>query len=300
MPAPPRPQPDDEVAAEDATKDATEDATGGGGRLVGRVADVTAFPVKGLGPRVLDRVVLAPGRGVPDDRLWALARADGRYRPGADRPLPKNQFHVLVRDEVLARLRTRLDGTVLTLEDDGAPTLRADLATDQGRAAAGRFVARVLGLADGTTPVVAHEPGLRFTDAAVDGPELMEAVSLLNLASVADLAARAGSPVDPLRFRANVHLDGPAPFAEAGWVGRTLRVGGARLEVVQETGRCAATEVEPGSGRRDLPVPRLLREHYGHARMGVYALVRDGGVVRPGDPVVLEPRAPVAAPSSGA
>nr|WP_276610677.1 MOSC domain-containing protein [Kineococcus siccus] len=111
----------------------------------------------------------------------------------------------------------------------------------------------------------------------------MNAVSFLNLASVRDLAARTATTLDPLRFRANVHLEGLDAFAEADLVGREFSVGAVRFRGVQPTARCAATEVEPGTGRRDLPVPQMLVRTYGSDVMGCYAVVVAGGRLQPGD-----------------
>lgn len=114
---------------------------------------------------------------------------------------------------------------------------------------------------------------------------MMHAISLVNLASVEDLAGRCGKPVDPLRFRANLYFDGWPPFEEFRLVDHDICVGRARLRILKRTSRCAATEVDPQTARRNLPVPRLLMEHYGHADMGVYAEVLEAGSIRPGDAI---------------
>ena len=51
--------------------------------------------------------------------------------------------------------------------------------------------------------------------------------------------------------------------------------------------RCPATQVDLETGERDCDVPRLLREHFGHADLGVHAAVLEGGRVAVGDS--LEP-----------
>jgi uncharacterized protein YcbX len=60
--------------------------------------------------------------------------------------------------------------------------------------------------------------------------------------------------------------------------------------VKQLTGRCAATEVNPGTAQRDLKVPMLLRKHYGHIDMGFYVVVQSPGTLRIGDAVELVER----------
>ena len=114
---------------------------------------------------------------------------------------------------------------------------------------------------------------------------LMNAVSIVNLASVRAFAERIGAPVDPLRFRANIYVDGWPPFSELELGDGEVTIGAVRLKVTMRTKRCAATEVNPVTARRDIPVPRLLVRTYGHPDMGVYADVLTDGTVRPGDAV---------------
>jgi uncharacterized protein YcbX len=160
--------------------------------------------------------------------------------------------------------------------------LTADLGTEEGLADLRAFYARVLDLPPGVEPVVARDEGRRFTDTAHGSDRQMEFVSLVNLASVRDFAGRIGRPVDPLRFRGNVHLEGLPAWHEFALVGREFTLGGVRLRGTMPTQRCAATEVEPGTGRRDLPVPQLLSTTYGHEFLGVYAEVLDGGTLHDG------------------
>ena len=58
---------------------------------------------------------------------------------------------------------------------------------------------------------------------------------------------------------------------------------GARVKVVKRIVRCAATNVEPDTGIRDLAIPRTLMQAFGHADCGVYAQVVSGGEVKVGD-----------------
>lgn len=127
------------------------------------------------------------------------------------------------------------------------------------------------------TPHLVEAPGHMFSDA----PEKF--VSLLNLASIRDLERVVQAPVDPRRFRANLLLAGLDPWTEMHWIGRTLEVGAARLEVVSAIDRCAATNVDPATGSRDLNIPLALRKGYGHTECGLYARVVDGGRVAVGD-----------------
>jgi hypothetical protein len=47
--------------------------------------------------------------------------------------------------------------------------------------------------------------------------------------------------------------------------------------------RCAATNVDPRTGIRDLAIPESLLRALGHMDCGIYAEVIAGGAVAPGD-----------------
>jgi hypothetical protein len=52
--------------------------------------------------------------------------------------------------------------------------------------------------------------------------------------------------------------------------------------------RCAATAVNPSTAERDLNIPAILQKAFGHAHMGVYAEVIEGGEIARGDSLVVE------------
>jgi uncharacterized protein YcbX len=123
-------------------------------------------------------------------------------------------------------------------------------------------------------------PGtLSLTDIPQNG------LSIVNLASVADFAKKIGQDVDPLRFRANVYVDGLPAWAERDWIGGTIHAGEVALAIGAHIQRCNATQVDPATGTRNLETIRLLRTHYGHFEMGVYAEVTRGGRLMVGSPV---------------
>jgi GntR family transcriptional regulator/MocR family aminotransferase len=130
-------------------------------------------------------------------------------------------------------------------------------------------------------PRLLEAPGHMFTDKAT------KYVSLINLASVRELEQRWGESLDPLRFRANVYIDGAEPFSELDWVGQRIKLGEVVMKVMQRNGRCAATNVNPDSGVRDRNVPGKLREAFGHKDLGVYLTVAQNGVLHEGDPVTV-------------
>jgi uncharacterized protein len=94
-----------------------------------------------------------------------------------------------------------------------------------------------------------------------------------------------GVPVEPIRFRANVYFDGASAWCEHDWIGSEITLGAARLRVISPITRCAATQVNPVTAKRDLDIVAALERAFGHINMGVYAEVLAGGEIAVGDKV---------------
>jgi len=243
------------------------------------VQSLYRYPVKGLSPQALPRVMLAPGETLPADRLYAVENGPCGFDPAAPAYFPKIRFLMLMRNERLAALRTDYDeqSHTLSIRLEGREAARGDLRTDEGRAAIERFLADYCADELRGAPRVLHGEGHSFSDVA------RKVVSIINLASVAEVESAAGAPVNPLRFRGNVYVQGWPAWREFDLLEREIEIGGARLKVVKRIVRCAATEVDPDTGIRDLTIPRTLMDNFGHADCGVYAEVVAGGEVAVGD-----------------
>lgn len=250
-----------------------------------RVAHLYRYPVKGLSPERLEHADLETSGYFPGDRLYAIENGPSGFNEVAPRHLAKIAYLMLMRNEALARLTTRFDHDThrLRIERDGIEALEADLTNPEGRGEVAAFMAAFLPHELRGEPwVLEAPPGFRFTDAPIGY------VSLLNLASVRAIEDLVGAPVDFLRFRSNLFLDGLEPWAELQLVGRVLEApSGLRLKVNARTERCAATNVDPQTGLRDLQIPRALLRHLGHTDCGVYAEVIVGGSLRLGDRLSL-------------
>ena len=243
------------------------------------VAEICRYPLKGLNAETLERVALSPGAGLPHDRRFALAHGSTRFEPGVPQWREKTHFLCLMRDEKLAQLRAAFEpeSGMMAISRGGKQVVRANATEALGRALIGQFFAGFMGAAARGTPKLVEAGDQAFTD--VDEP----LVSIVNLASVKDLERVVRAPVDPLRFRANVYIAGAPAWAEFDWIGREIGLGQVRLEIVERTGRCAATNVNPESAARDLNIPRSLQKGFGHDDMGVYARVVSGGEVARSD-----------------
>ena len=86
------------------------------------------------------------------------------------------------------------------------------------------------------------------------------------------------------RFRATITLDTERDAAP----GSRWRVGSAVVEVQRRIDRCAVVDVDPASGRRDVPVLAHLERQDGLLTFGVDARVLQPGRVEVGDPALLE------------
>jgi uncharacterized protein YcbX len=255
--------------------------------MQGTIRNLYHYPIKGLTAQSLTEAELRQGEGFPFDRIFGFARYDSGFDVKDPRPLPKDRFIVLVKEERLAGLETCFDPIKrhLKINIRGNCALEADLSSKEGISQAVSFFSTMFDLDRDKRPIFAHSGVHRFTDVSVVSAAMMNAVSLINLDSVRDFEKRIGRPVDPMRFRANIYFDGWPPFSELELVDKELSVGQVRLKVVMRTRRCAATEVDPRTARRDIPVPRLIMSTYDHPDMGVYAEVIGDGTIRPGDTV---------------
>jgi len=243
------------------------------------------YPVKGLSPQALERTALRVGETIPADRLYAIENGPCGFDPANPAYFPKQRFLMLMRNERLASLRTHFDeeNHALTIQWDGREAAHGDLRTREGRLAIEAFVRRFMPKELRGPPKVLHGEGHSFSDVA------KKVVSIINLASVAAIENVVGTPVDPLRFRANMYVLGWPAWHEFDLVGKTLKAGGsARLKVIKRIERCAATNVDPDSGVRDLDIPRSLLENFDHTDCGVYAEVITAGDVAVGDAVDVE------------
>ncbi len=259
-----------------------------GKTLVGHVAGVWRYPVKSMQGERLERSALGPG-GLEGDRRFAVIDAEtGRVASA------KNTR----KWAGLLDLRAELRDGVLVVTLPGGSELRMGrddldgaLSDRLGRPVALRdappaFAAievqwpDVAGLPNAGTEAVEGLPAGGFFDLAP--LHLLTTASLRRLRELAP-----ASDFDPRRFRPNVvveTLSTVSGFVEAGWVGRTVVIGGAPLSVTAPCSRCVMTTLaQPG-----LPADQqVLRAAVAHnaAAVGVYASTDRAGSLAVGQPV---------------
>lgn len=253
-------------------------------------SQILRYPVKGLRAELLDGLELAPAQRLAGDRRYAIAPIDndgtdpakkGRWRP-------KTDFCQLFNRPLLAAFEIGFkDGgqtALLPASDPAGPAAALNLASPDGRHQLARAIGDFL---DRGHPNKPHEsgPDLEIICSAEGGFTDVRHpyISLAGCRSAEQLCALAGLATSLARFRMNIWLEGPAPFAELDWIGRQLRLGGAVLEICAPVGRCAATHANPETGQIDSDLVRLSQQHFGHSQLGVYAKVIKGGEVKTGD-----------------
>jgi uncharacterized protein YcbX len=248
-----------------------------------RIVSLYRYPVKGLSGEKLKSVSLTPDQTFPADRAFAIENGPSGFDPSAPTWQPKIKFLCLMRNAKLAALETLYDDAsgVLSVTKNGVPMVEASLKTEAGRAALEYFFQDFMG-GEARGPVkVLESPGHSFSDVAA------KVAHIVNLATVEDLAATIKKEVHPIRFRANIYLDGWAPWSEFDLVGKTIRAGSTELKITKRVVRCAATEVNPETAERDIDVPEAIWRKTGESDLGIYARVITAGKITPGDKVEI-------------
>lgn len=268
-----------------------------------RLSAIYRYPLKsGMGERLASSQLDA--LGLVGDRRWMLVDADdGRFL--SQRLLPQ-----------MALLRAHwVDADCLQLEAPGMPPLRvlapkavADddpilrdtqlwgshlRVPDAGDAAAawlGQWLGRRCRLLY-QAPERARQINPRYAapgerTAFTDGYPLL----LIGQGSLDELSEQVGRPLEVLRFRPNLVIEGAQPYAEDQW--KRIRIGALELRLAKPCSRCIITTIDPRSGERDADRQPLvaLRQHRfrdGEVFFGQNLLHPGAGVLEEGAPVEI-------------
>ncbi len=229
----------------------------------------------------MQSVAVTAGGNLPFDRAWAIENGPSRFDPADPRPVPDISFLILMRDERLATLDSRFDEEAqhLTLFRGGRQVASGCLSTPSGRQIIEQFIAAYMADRLRGRPKIVGAPGYSITEGGVNR------LHIVNLATVRELERVMGRPVDPIRFRPNLLVDGLAAWSEFDWLGQEIAAGPVRLKALERTQRCAATNVDPKNGARDMDIPAVMRREFGHQDLGVYAEILTEGTLKIGDAI---------------
>lgn len=235
------------------------------GRRVGRVVGLWRYPVKSMGAEALAEADVS-WHGLAGDRRWAFIRNGvtqsgfpwltlrdrenlNHYQPSFVEPARPDKSPTVVRTP---------SGAVFDVAD---PALGAELCP-------------------GGVRVIRQDRGIFDTFP----------LSLITTQTITRLGEMAGARLDVQRFRPNLLVEAAddAPFAEDGWVGCVLRIGGLRMRVDKRDGRCVVITLDPVTTERN---PAILRAVASDRQgcLGVYGSTVEPGRVAVDDPVLIEP-----------
>jgi uncharacterized protein len=234
------------------------------GGLIGRVVGLWRYPVKSMAAEALPEVDVG-WHGLAGDRRWAFVRNHvaqsgfpwftlrnrgdlNHYRPSFAEPHRPDKSPTVVRTP---------SGAVLDVTD-------AALATE---------------LSPGGVRVIRQDRGIFDTFP----------LSVITTQTIKRLGDMVGTALDVQRFRPNILVDSAteAPFAEDGWVGSVLRIGGMQMRVDKPDGRCVVITIDPVTTERN---PAILRAVAGDRQgcLGVYGTTVEPGRVAVNDAVTID------------
>ena len=210
-----------------------------------KIAKLVHYPVKGLGGLAKVQAILTAGEGMPLDRVYAVENGSHRFDAQKPKWFPKTHFLQLMRNERLAGLALTFDedSHALALFRDGKRVAKGALKTKLGRQIIEQFLAGYVKADLNGPPRIVCAEGHSFTDIAE------KALHVVNLETVRDVSRVIGVDLDPLRFRANVYLEGVPAWQERRWLGKTIVCGDAHLKIFAETARCEFDQRRPGDGQ---------------------------------------------------
>ena len=275
-----------------------------------RVTGLRLYPVKSLGGVEVDSAVVEAS-GIAGDRRWALVddagdqvtarevhqllrvtaqvvdedtirltdRADGASilvdTPLGLGPVPvglSRQPFLAPADEDVNRWLSDRVGTRVRLVWQEDPTSRPISGAHGGRPG------DVMNLADAGPVLLVSEASMAQLNAWIrvesDVPDLAD----LDPADISDVAASPVSePLDILRFRGNIVIDGDQPFAEDGWPG--VRIGDVEFRTTETCDRCVMTTLDPVTLEGGKEPIRTMARHRRWERKTWFGtrLVRTGG-----------------------
>ncbi|ROL71930.1 MOSC domain-containing protein [Pseudomonas chlororaphis] len=264
-----------------------------------RLSALYRYPMKSARGESLQQVALDK-LGLDGDRRWMLVdEASGRFLTQRAEP----------RMSQLSALWNAQGG--LTLSAAGRPTLDVDLpgadaplrgvtiwrdtlrVPDAGDAA-GAWVSDFIGKPTRLVQVPLERARTTQAGYGKDDDQVAFAdgfpLLLIGQASLEELSDRVGRPLEMLRFRPNLVIEGSAAYAEDQW--KRVRIGDVEFRVVKSCSRCILTTIDPQTGERSadrepLATLQKYRAQEDGAMFG-QNLVNDGlGLLEVGMPVTV-------------
>jgi uncharacterized protein len=267
------------------------------------VASLHIYPVKSTAPTDLDQTDVE-ACGLTGDRRWLVVDPDGvqmtarerrrllhvKAQPGADGTITLTGPHApplqVAGSELTATASAEVWQTRFPVVDAGEPAARwfSELLDEP---------ARLVNLDDPAARPITHPNGRpgEVVSMADSYPLLLTStasLARLNEWITTDHSDDAIAALPMRRFRPNVVLDAPEPFAEDDW--KTIRIGAVTFRSGGPSSRCVLTTVDPETLRNGKePIRTLARRHsWDHKTyFGVNLVPTTLGQISVGDPVEI-------------
>ncbi|HUE94874.1 MOSC domain-containing protein [Pseudomonas sp.] len=238
------------------------------------------YPLKSAAGESLKEIGL-DALGVAGDRRWMVVDA-GTGRFLTQRLLPQmsqvqarwqGTEQLLLSAPGMSELRVALPNQGAELR--GVTIWRDNLQVPDAGEAAALWLSQLLGRACRLVQVPAAYARQVNTAYAEVGDKVAFAdgfpLLLIGQASLDDLSARVGRPLEMLRFRPNLVVTGSEPYAEDSW--KRIRIGTLEFRVVKGCSRCIMTTLDPQTGERSadrepLTTLKTYREREGDVYFG--------------------------------
>ncbi|MCO7571150.1 MOSC domain-containing protein [Pseudomonas chlororaphis] len=264
-----------------------------------RLSALYRYPLKSARGETLQQIGLDK-LGLEGDRRWMLVdEASGRFltqravaRMSQLSALYNDQGGLTLSAAGLASLEVPLPDAAAALRGVTIwqDSLRVPDAGDEAAAWVSEFVGKPTRLVQ-VPPERARSTAAGYGKdddqvAFADGFPLL----LIGQASLDDLSSRVGRPLEMLRFRPNLVIEGSDAFAEDQW--RRIRIGDLEFRVVKPCSRCILTTIDPQTGERSADREPLatLQKYRAQADGAMFGqnLVNDGpGHLQVGMPVTV-------------
>ncbi|MHA3737512.1 MOSC domain-containing protein [Pseudomonas sp. Eth.TT006] len=222
-----------------------------------RLSALYRYPLKSGKPEILQSIGLDK-LGLAGDRRWMLVdEASGRFltqraeaKMSQLSALWNVQGGLTLSAPEQPSIEIALPGNDAELR--GVTIWRDTLRVPDAGDAAARWVSDFIGKP--TRLVQVPLDRARMTQAGIGKDDDQVAFAdgfpllLIGEASLQDLSQKVGRPLEMLRFRPNLVIEGSAAFAEDGW--KRIRIGDVEFRVVKPCSRCILTTIDPQTGER--------------------------------------------------
>ena len=248
------------------------------------ISELYSYPLKGLNGQQVSIVEIQKNNMFPLDRIFAIENNNNKFNELDPTHFKKTAFLVLMKYEKLALLQTTYnhETNILTIKVNNEIVAKGNIQESKGRETIELFFLKYMKFTKDQAVRIVSAENHNFSDIKE------KYVSIINLETIKSLSEIAGFYIDPIRFRANIYLKNLDPWEEVSWLNKAILSKSSELLGIREISRCAATNVNPKTGYRDINIPNLLLKNFGHMNCGIYAQVTKGGFLKKNDTLTIK------------